>query len=387
MRWIHDIEMNLQARLQLQEYDTMPEPFKSYKIDKGRVIFTVPGEFEVDLTIGDEDFSSQLWFLDYRPRYSPAPLELSQQLRQVIENRTNSVLATDGLTGCYRYLHEFTLTAKIAEFTRQAVELSKSGNWIGTLSIERLNRALGIQYWTNRLHSRGSQSWILLGVRSGTVSGEAQDPLAPGSLMLSWFRDGKQVKDIDISFNADVISIESLLMSVIAKHIEHLLSPMCKTLLAKPRYAHREGRLGMSLERAPEDLQLSLQLVGEVDATVSVSPWTGDFLLTPRSLYMFEALKKFRALPNPAEEGASVLEQLRWLYTVHHLKSLRTLADWLFLRAAPVPFDEVKKMVSHTPSPREAFHTLWMRNTKWKPQWFAVLSLSPGGDHCWMAEM
>ncbi|SPQ18122.1 fdc50abf-2a68-46c5-8b87-1a0194e635ee [Thermothielavioides terrestris] len=312
LHWTHEIEMHLHARLQLQEFDTMPDPFKKYRIGNGKVTFTVPGEFEVDLTIGHEDFSTQFWFLDFRPIYSPAPPELSQQLRQIIEARVNNALAADGLTGCYKYLHEFTLTAKITEFTRQALELSSTGRWADTLRVERLNRALGIQYWRNCQHSRVSQSWILLGVRSAEGPNEDPDAQASSSrLMLSWFRDGKEVKEVGIAFDVDTISTEDLLMAVIAKHIEHLLCPIYQTLVAKPRYAQRQGRLSLNIEKDPQRSRLT-----------------------------------------------------------------------------PAPFDEVKSMVySLSPSIREAFHAVWVRNAKWGPQWFAALSMSLAGDHCWLVEI
>ncbi len=113
----------LSVRLTLDEYDKIPFQFRDYSISSGRVTFKVEGEFEVDLTIADEDFEKQFWFIDFRFLFQPAPAELSDRVRQFIEKKVNDALATDGLAGCYRFLHEFVLTHKISEFYRQALDL------------------------------------------------------------------------------------------------------------------------------------------------------------------------------------------------------------------------------------------------------------------------
>ena len=106
-------------RLNLQEYDNIPPPFRDYTIKSGRVTFNVPGEFEIDLTIADEDPEKQFWFIDFRFLFSPSVLELPSHLRFYIESKVNAVLLADGLPGCYKLLHEIVLTHKISEFKRQ----------------------------------------------------------------------------------------------------------------------------------------------------------------------------------------------------------------------------------------------------------------------------
>jgi mediator of RNA polymerase II transcription subunit 14 len=387
LHWVHEIEIHLHVRLQLDEYDRMPEPFKQYTIDNGRVTFSVPGEFEVDLTIASEDSSGQFWFLDYRPLYSPAPPEMPDDVRMFLETQVNNAMGVDGLMGCYRYLHEYTLTAKIAEYRRQAMELSRTGLWIDNLKVERLDRGLAIQYWLNCQHSRPSQSWILLGVHGGKGSDRFQED-SPSRLMLNWFRDDKEVKDADIRLDADNISTEQLLMTVISKHIEYLLLPIYRALLAKRRYAGKLGRLALDLKGQPQNFRLVMQLAGEVDATVRVSPWTGEFLFSPQYAAISDVQRRFRTLANPAKDGPNVLEQLRWSYTVYHLRSLPKHVDWSVLRASPVPADEVKNMVyQQFPPPREAFHTVWVRHVKWDPHCFATLTMSLAGDSWTLVEM
>lgn len=385
--WVHEINIHLAARLQLQEQEKIPAPFRNYTIDSGRVTFRVEGEFEVDLTIGDEDFESQFWFIDFRCLFRPAPSGLSDGARAFLEAKVNQALAAEGLLGCYKYLHEFTLTAKIGEFTRQAVELSKA-KWVDTLKIERLNRAMAIQYWLNRPHSQGTKSWIILGVNSDKAPGAVQDPESPSHLGLRWFRDNKEVKDADIPFDVDTISTENLLTTVVGRHTEHLLSSMYNSLLSKPRFARRQTRLSLNISRDEVvDSSLSMQLLDEETVTVQVEPFTGAFVLLPRTAVVFDGQRKFNSMANPAEEGAAALEQLRWIYTMKDLHSRGKTVGWAVLRP-PVPAEELKNIVYSTAPPsREPFQAVWMRYADWDPRWFVMMSMSLGGDHWWLIEL
>lgn len=166
LKELENLNTLLSIRLNLNEYDNIPISFKNYVINSGRVTFKVPGEFELDLTIADEAPESQFWFIDFRFLFSPAVQEIPYALRFHIESRVNSVLLAEGLSGCYRVLHEITLTHKISEFRRQAFDLSRS-KWIDGLKVEALNRSLSIQYWLDRYTKGGPKSWIIIGVHSG----------------------------------------------------------------------------------------------------------------------------------------------------------------------------------------------------------------------------
>lgn len=384
--WMHELNMMLNARLQLHEYERIPPPFNDYTIDNGRVTFRVEGEFEVDLTIADEDFDKQFWFIDLRFLFSPAPSQLSDNARHFLETKVNEALATDGLLGCYKYLHELTLTTKIGEIARQAVDLS-TGRWIHTLKIERLFRALSIQYWLHRPHSRSTKSWFILGVNSDKGPNGEQNPKSPSRLSLRWFRDGKEVKDAVIPFDVDTISTENLLTAVIGKHVEHLLSSIYNRLLSKPRFAQGQARLALKIsEEEPGDSSLTMQLYGEQDVTLQVERWTGPFTLLPRTAVIVEGQRKFNASANPAEEGAGLLEQLRCFFTMTDVKTRGKSVGWGVVRS-PISAEELKSLVYSGASSREAYQAVWMRYATWKPLWFIMMSMSLGGDQWWLIEL
>ncbi|KAK3695085.1 mediator complex subunit MED14-domain-containing protein [Podospora appendiculata] len=384
--WIDNINTMLSVRLSFDEYDRIPTPFRDYTIGSGRVTFTIKGEFEVDLTIGDEDFEKQFWFIDFKFLFTPAPAEISEPVRNFLEAKVNDALAADGLTGCYNYLHEFVLTQKIGELRRQAIELSK-GRWIDTLKVERLNRAMAIQYWTNRPHSQNTKSWIIIGVHSSKGPDGLPDPKHPSHLSLRWFRDSKEVKDFDIPFDVDTISTESLLTTVIARHVEYLLTSMCDTLLSKPRFGLRQARLDMEISKdEPLNSSLTVQLFDDENTTLKVDPFTGSFTMFPQSPIILEWQRKLNASQNPAEEGPSSLEHLRCFYTMKDLNSRAKSIGWSVLRA-PISADDLKSIVHSSAPSREAYQAVWLRRNDWNPQWFVMTSMSLGGDHWWLVEL
>ena len=383
--WLNDINVNLHVRMQLDEFERTPEPFRNYTIDSGRITFRVEGEFEVDLTIGDEDFSKQFWFIDFRVLYKPTP-PIAENARQFIEGRVNEALATDGLRGCYKYLHEFILTLKIQEFARQAIELN-STKWVDTLFVERLQRCLSIQYWRDCPHSRGVKSWVILGVNNGKNGDEDSDIDAPSYISLRWFRDGKEVKDAVIDFDVDTISTDALLTTLTSKHIEHLLSSIYNRLLSKPRFARSQANLALNISaREPADSSLTMQLLGKDSASLQINPFSGRFTLNPRTLGLGDAERRLNSLANPAEEGSAALEQIRCYYTMRQLNTRGKCLNWNVLRS-PISSEDLKSIVYSGGRSREAYQAIWMKHARWNPELFVMMSLSLGGDQWWLVEL
>lgn len=384
--WIENINTMLSVRLTLDEYENIPVAFKNYTISSGRVTFRIEGEFEVDLTIGDEDFQQQFWFIDFRFLFTPAPPEITGPMRAALETKINDILGNDGLRGCYRYLHEFVLTQKVTEFWRQALEMSR-GRWIDTLKVERLNRSMSIQYWANRSHSQPTKSWIILGVNSNNGPDGIPDPSSPSRLTLRWFRDSKEVKDTTIPLDATNISAEDLLTAVISRHVEHLLGSIFTKLLAKPRFAQRHAQISLGISQDdPSSSSLTVQLFDSETATVRIDGMTGYFSMLPQFPVIQGAGEKLNQSPNPAEEGLATMEQLRVFYTLRDLNSRTKSIGWTITRS-PLAADELKNMIQPITQSREPFTAAWLRKTGWAREWWVIMTMSLGGDHWWLVEL
>ncbi|KAF3012366.1 mediator complex subunit [Neopestalotiopsis sp. 37M] len=384
LQWIEELNTLLSLRLNLEDHDKIPLQFRDYTIESGRVTFKVEGEFEVDLTIADEDFEAQFWFLDFRFAFTPAPAELTETLRVFLEARVNEALEKEGLRGCYNFLHEFVLTHKISEYVRQARELAKA-SWVDTLKIERLNRSMAIQYWTNRYPPDSPKSWIIIGVHSGRKPGAANlENDATSYLSLRWFRDGKEVQESNITFEKSQISTEKLLKKVIARHVEHILSTIHAKLSTKDRYLKREAALSLEISQ-DEPLESSLRVqVGQKDSVnLRVAPITGSFSMTPQRNATFRGEQRLNTqAKDTTEEGILALEVARYAWVAEEMNRRGRSMGWGSARS-PVRPEEIRNILKS----KEASQNLWFKRKGWPAQWYMMLSLSLAGDRWWMMEV
>lgn len=390
MKWIDELNVLLSVRLNLEDHDKIPPQFKNYSISSGRVTFKVKDEFEVDLTIGDDDFEKQFWFIDFRFAFAPAPQELTDRLRAYVDQKVNETLAVDGLKGCYEFLHEFVLTHKINELRRQAIKLSRD-RWIEHIQIERLNRALSIHYWTKRLpasgpNPAGPRSWVIIGVNSARAS--ASNSLTgahPTSHLKSrWFRDGKEVTDVDLAFDSEEISAETLLKQIIGTHVEYILASIYKKLKSRPRYAKRQASLSLNINKdEPSESSLEVQLTYLQTLTVRINVITGLFILEPtRSLVNRREAALNNRCRDPIEDGLTQIECIRCESEFDELIRRGKGLGWHMFKR-PVQPDEVRKL---HPS-RDPHQALWLKREGWSLSWYLVVCLSLTGDTWYLVEM
>jgi mediator of RNA polymerase II transcription subunit 14 len=363
-------------RLNLDDYDSIPSQFRNYTIKDGRVTFKVAGEFEVDLTVADENPESQYWFIDLRFLFNPSLSVLNPRIRNPINYRVDEILKQDGLAGCYKYLHEMILTHKISEFRRQAIDLAR-GRWAETLKVEALNRALSIQYWVDRF-PKVIKSWIILGVHSGRRKDGRPDPKATSRLSIRWFRDGKEVKDVDISFDSINISTESLLRTVIAKHVSHLMTALHETMRTKPLYVDRDLALTLSISPTePAESELKIQLTSKQLLSIKMEPITGRFVFSPASGRISgheNALNN--TCPSPATEGHTVLDRLRYALVTEDFESRGLTVGWIRTRNPGIRQDVLKERLH-----KDTMQVLWFRRQGWVKDWHLAVSLGMFGEH------
>ncbi|KAH8814964.1 mediator complex subunit MED14-domain-containing protein [Xylogone sp. PMI_703] len=383
LKSLENLNTLLSIRLNLHEYEKIPFQFKNYTIQSGRVTFRVAGEFEVDLTIADEDPEKQFWFIDFRFLFSPALSDLPVNSRAFIEDRVNAVLLKDGLLGCYKFLHELVLTHQISEFRRQAVELSR-GRWIDCLKVEPLNRALSIQYWVDRYGKDGHKSWILLGVHSGRRKDGLPDPKATSRLFVRWFRDSKEVKDVNIPFDTAEISTETLLKAVIAKHVEHILTSTYDKLRVNPLFSSHEAALSLSIsQNEPMDSVLKVQISNKEYASINVEPITGKFVFSPASRILFETEYRLNnRSKDPAVEASAYIENLRCMSIAEEIACRGLSVGWERTNNPGLKQDDLKPLL-----PKDTLQVSWFRRPGWSKDWLIAVTLSMSGERWWLMEI
>ncbi|KAI0102940.1 mediator complex subunit MED14 [Nemania sp. FL0031] len=384
MRWIENLNTLLSIRLNLDEHENIPEQFQEFEIHSGRVTFKVFGEFEVDLTIADEDPEKQFWFIDFRFAFQPAPSELSDRLREFLEIKVNEILQKEGLLGCYKFLHEFVLTHKITEYLRQAVDLSK-GRWAGMLRVERLRRAMAIHYWSGRQPLDSPQSYIIMGVSSGKNLGPVTSQGIRSRLTLRWFRDGSEVKNVQFSLDGETISTETLLNQVIGKHIEHILRAFYDKLLSQERFRKREATLGVNIvDDNPEESTLTMQLSHEQSLNIKVAPITGALLAAPQSRGNFDLQTQLnKEIKRTITEQVVLLERFRCHFMEDELNRRGKSRGWSVCNPPPVKHD-VPRQILQT---KESYQLIWLKRRGLPNNWYIMVSQSPGGDRWWLIEV
>lgn len=381
LKWINDLNTLLSLRLNLDEFDKIPPQFKNYEIDSGRVAFKVDGEFEVDLTIADDDFDKQFWFIDFRFLFSPAAAAIPESLRGYLEGCVNDALAKDGLTGCYQFLHEFVLTCKINELKLQALQLSRSA-WTGTLKVEPLHRALAIQYWASRVPATSPKSWVLVAVNSGSKE-KAIGGMKPTSFLeVKWYRDNRVVADVDVALDLENLSAETLLRNAIGRHIEFILRGIHDKLLETPRFKGHELRIALDISHSdPAESRLAAQVAHSTSVSLSIEPKTGVFAIRPNTKVTIHQEHKLNSGANQVEGGFLCLEDVRCAFMDDEIHRRSGLMGWVATRPT-LKDDEVRSMSKM----REWTRTIWLRRKGWSANWSLVVILSLGGDGWWLVE-
>lgn len=379
LKMLRNINTLLSIRLNLHE--TIPSQFRTFSIASGRATFTVANEFEVDLSIADEDPSSQLYFIDFRFAFSPSPSDLpSGRLRDEIEGKANDVLRKDGLAGCYNFLHDFVLTYKINVLKSQAIEMARN-QWTESLRIEPVHRTLVVQYWLSR---RGGKSWIEIGIKSGRrkdripEQGEAIPHIA-----LRWVRDSKEVKDPPLTIDLGELSMESIVKNVIALHSNYILQSIRDKLSEDALYANNALSMTLSTSHMePVHISLKVQLTPSKTLTAAIEPSSGAFTLRPTSPIFTRAERDINILQHPADDASTRLANLRWIVAQEDIASRARCTGWELVKGRQLKQEDMERWF-----PRDTLRVSFFRRKSWSSNWLVACTSSRGGESWWIIEV
>ncbi|KAI9850326.1 MAG: mediator complex subunit [Thelocarpon superellum] len=377
LKTLRNINTLLAIRLNLHE--DLPPYFQTFTIASGRATFVVPGEFEVDLSIADEDPTKQLYFLDLRFLFASDPDALQGRLRHEIEERANEVLKTDGLRGCYDFLHELVLTHKINVLRRQAAELVR-GRWADAVRLEMVRRTLVVQYWLKR---PGGKSWIEIGVRRKAAQADGISRPATSAIAIRWVRDGKEAAESPLALPTTGTSMEALLKRVIALHTNSILRAIRDKLLEAPLYAHATLSLSLSTSAvASVQSKVTAQLTPSRTATLTMEPIGGRFALEPATLRFSQVEHTLNSLKDPATEAPHHLSNLRCLIVKEEIESRARCVGWQLLRTLSPKQEDMKRVF-----PRDTLQVSYFSRTGWNGRWVVALSVGMGGEDWWILEL
>ena len=370
----------LSIRLNLQE--DIPPVFRDYSIASGRATFHVVDEFEVDLSIAEEDASSQLYFVDFRFAFSPTPMELpAGRLRNEIEGRANNVLKHDGLQGLFDFLHNFVLTHKLLVLRNQAHEMAKS-HWSEHLQVEAVHRSVVLQYWSNR---PGGKNWIEIGLKRGKevrLSFSSRSQRIP-HIALRWFRNGKEVDNVTVELRLGEISLLNIVKEIIALHTNYIFQEMAAKLNKTSLYAGGFMRCKRKLSTTePLDASLLVQLTTSKAVKVVQEPVSGRFAVLPASRLNSRAEYDLNRLASPATEGASQIAHLRSIASQEEVDASARSMGWEPVRSLNSGQETMQGLF-----PKDIQKFKFFRRQAWSANWILAFATALESDSWWIVEL
>jgi mediator of RNA polymerase II transcription subunit 14 len=358
---------------------------RNYRVHDGRVTFTIPGEFELDLSVAEESRASQFFFVDIRFLFSPSSPIPKGRVFNELDGKINNLLRVDGLMGCFQFLHGLVLTNKINILFKQSMKLSRR-LWADSLRIELLHRTLVVQYWAQR---SGPKSWLEIGVKSGASGRSSSDPRSGTShLGVRWMRDGQPVSIDAIRFNPDELSMNCLLRSVIALHTSHLLLTAFTTLKRHILFSSHTLSLKAKLSpKEPGNCHLDVQLTASRSLRVSVEPMSGSITLRGTDLLhgtpnLLENFSGDRGLyKSSIDEILSRVTRLRCVTAVDEIESGVKALGLEPVNQRALGLDPRKLFPSGVLRIAFFTHRLWNRH------WVAAATSSMDGDGWWLVRL
>ena len=373
--------INTLLSVRLNIYETIPFPLREFWIRSGRATFRVKDEFELDLSIADQDPSSQLFFVDFRFIFAPASPEVPVgRIRDQIEFKVNELLRKDGLRGCFDFLHDLVLTHKLSILRQEANEMAR-GHWSDHIKIEAVHRSLVVQYWIQR---PGGKNWVEIGVRRGkerdATSLQGSQPVP--QIALRWFRAGKEVPKPTVDLNLGSVSLVTILKQVIARHTWSILAETTSTLRVEPLYRERILKLKQtSSAKEPTDTSLLIQLSPAKAIKVVQEPVTGRFAVLPASQLNMRMERDLNRLTAPAIDAAGRIANLRCVSVQAEFDMHAQCAGWEPVRSLHLDRETLQRFFPGA-TPRISF----FRKQAWAPGWVLALTTSLQGDATWMVQ-
>ncbi|MCJ1273438.1 mediator complex subunit [Puttea exsequens] len=375
-------KINTLLSIRLNLHETIPPLFRDFAIASGRVTFRIVDEFEVDLSIADEDPSSQFFFIDFRFSFSPIPTDLlAGRLRDEIESRANDVLKRDGLQGLFNFLHNLVLTHKLRVLRNQAYEMMRS-YWAENLIVEAVHRSVVVQYWTNR---PGGKNWIEIGLKSGRETRLAKPSSVPRipHIAIRWFRGGTEVDDAKIDLNVGYLSLAAILKQIMALHTSYIFEGMAAKMKEALLYSSGSLRLKcIASATEPMDASILIQLTATRAVKLVKEPISGRFAILPSSQVNGQAEFDLNRLPNPAADGSSQLARLRSSASVDEVETTTNSLGWESFRSLNPNRDIVKRFFG-----KAIQRVKFFKRQPWTSQFLLAFTTSMDGDSWWVVEL
>ena len=369
--------LNSLITIRLTTQENVPPQLTDWTVKSGRATFRVRDEFELDLSIADENPSSQFYFIDFRLSFRPVARKLAAgNLRNAIEWKVNDILRREGLLACYEYLHELVLEHNLTILRDQARQMIKT-NWAGDAFLRASSRGLVLQYWVNR---PGKKNWVEIGVNSGrSKRTERWSQPATSHLSFRWHRHGVEVRDHGMEIDTAHLSMEKMLKEVIARHTNHTFKETKKRL--KTAKIRTDAHLTVK-HRAhafdPQQCSLKVQISTRQTISIQQDYVTGRFVTDPPTF----CEQQMNGMPDPAATSALALEVLRCDHALERTQLSARPMGWKLNRMYTANRYTMRQLFG-SEELRYQFYTI----PNWPLNFILAVTTSMNGDKVWLVEI
>lgn len=366
--------MNVMIATRLSLRDELPPYMQNYSVANGRVTFAVPGEFEVDLSLVEDE--SQYFFVDLRLAFKPSASTINSNFRDHLEGRVNAALEANGLQGCYDFLHDLVLTHKINVLRSQVFEIMQD-KWFDCIRAENLRRSLAVQYWTNR---PGPKSWIEIGISSGKAKALRKRKPATPEICVRWFQGGIEVKDQSFDFDwVEAISLEKCLTTVINKHISLIIGQLRTRMEG---LARKDSALSVEMGTLAEGrVALNVALPSlRTPLTLRVETVTGNFSILPPSLPTTRAERRMNS--DPSADFAQWLANTACAVVQERVHKEAEILRWTGVPTL-VKQDNLNQIFGEDVRLRSYF----VPKNSWGDGWALCVTFNWSGESWWVASL
>ena len=355
--------------------------FRDFSVASGRATFKIPGEFEVDLSLGDDEPSSQLYFVEFRFNFSPSVSTLpAGMLRSDLEVRANDALRLEGLQGLFNLLHNPGFDTQInypkgPGLRARAKLLVRASH--GGAGRDRSSCIIGQTGQGQKL----DRSWSKARKEERIKGTHTRQKIS--KIGVRCFRAGKEVHDLDLHLNLGELSIDLILKQVIARHSSYIFDTIVTRLL--DGFLYSSGCLTIKVQASdaePSDVSLLVQLAATTAIKIVQEPVTGRFAVQPSSYLNSRAEYELNRLPTPMAEAAPQLAYLRSLVSVDEVEASARKIGWESVKSLSPVKEEMQKHF-----PKSTLQTRFFRRQEWASIWILAFTTSSEGDTWWIVEL
>ncbi|KAH6637812.1 mediator complex subunit MED14-domain-containing protein [Boeremia exigua] len=364
--------MNTSLSIRLNVHETLPRHLRNWRIQSGRATFVIENEMEFDVVSFVEDATDQWWFLDLRLLFASAPtIATGSKFWEQLQPQTDYVLQQKGLSGLFDFLHNFVLTHKLSVLRSQAVGLARSGS----LKAEKVHRELVVQYWTDR---PGKKNWIEFGTTSNKPKNGKTSWRGPPipSLTARWFRQGKEVVDVDLGIDWKDLSMDTILKRVIALHTAQILQSTRQHF--DPRLDVQSSLSGSE----PTDCSLTATLGTQSNSVaLSMEPVTGNYIVQPASALSARAEFAMNQGREPMQIAGILTSMLSQMLRDQIQRTAQQVGWQRITRQALRP-DTVKAAVKS-----DVLEYAMYSPRGWTSKWALAALVNTAGESWWIFEL